>query len=117
MRRIAEGFRYARSRAPSCSEPTASTSWPCSSACQMRSFPAFAQQFGGAGVLGLLYAAPRLPARSCATRRAAGRSSVHRHGLGVIVAACVWGVGILLSASRTTSRMALARSRSRARPT
>src|SRR5579864_4992071 len=57
-------------------------------------FPAIAQLFGGARVLGLLYAAPAagsflFSATSGWTRH------VHRHGMGVIVAATVWGVAIV----------------------
>ena len=94
LRRIAEGFRYARSRpeligtygvdivAMFFGMPTAL-------------YPAFARNFGGPSVLGLLYTAPSVGslvanATSGWTRR------VRRHGMAVIVAAGAWGVGILL---------------------
>ncbi|HEY8286338.1 MAG TPA: MFS transporter, partial [Chloroflexota bacterium] len=56
-------------------------------------FPALAPHFGGAGVLGLLYAAP------AAGSLVAGATSgwcghVHRHGRAIIVAAMVWGAAI-----------------------
>ena len=58
-------------------------------------FPALAQTFGGAGVLGLLYAAP--PVGSLvATATSGWTRKVHRHGRAVILAAGVWGVGIIL---------------------
>jgi len=56
-------------------------------------FPALATKFGGAGVLGLLYAAPSVGSL-VATLTSGWTRRVHRHGLGVIVAATAWGVGI-----------------------
>ena len=106
LRRIAEGFRYARSRpeligtygvdivAMFFGMPTAL-------------YPAFARNFGGPSVLGLLYAAPSIGslvanATSGWTRR------VHRHGVAVIVAAGAWGVGILLLGLAPNLELALA---------
>ncbi len=106
LSRIAEGFRYARSRpeligtygvdivAMFFGMPTAL-------------YPAFAKNFGGPSVLGLLYTAPSLGslvanATSGWTRR------VHRHGMAVIVAAGAWGVGILLLGLAPNLELALA---------
>ena len=59
----------------------------------MALFPAIAEEFGGAGVLGLLYAAPSAGAL-IATVTSGWVSRVHRHGLAVILAAATWGVAI-----------------------
>jgi MFS family permease len=56
-------------------------------------FPAFAEEFGGAGVLGLLYAAPAVGALlAAATSGWTGR--IHRHGLAVVFAAAGWGLAV-----------------------
>lgn len=59
----------------------------------MALFPAIAERLGGAGVLGLLYAAPSVGAL-LATATSGWVTRVHRHGLAVIVAAVVWGLGV-----------------------
>jgi len=56
-------------------------------------FPAFAEEFGGAGALGLLYAAPSVGSL-VATATSGWTGRVHRHGLAVIWAASAWGVAI-----------------------
>jgi MFS family permease len=94
LRRIAEGFDYARGR------PELLGTYGVDIVAMFFGmpnalFPAFAQEFGGAGVLGLLYAAPSLGSL-VATLTSGWTQRVHRHGLGVILAATVWGVGILL---------------------
>ena len=58
-------------------------------------YPAFAKNFGGPSVLGLLYAAPSVGSL-LATATSGWTRHVHRHGLGVILAAGVWGLGIVL---------------------
>ena len=59
-------------------------------------FPAFAQKLGGgAGILGLFYAAPFAGAL-LASLTSGWMMSVRRQGLGVAVAAGVWGVAIAL---------------------
>jgi MFS family permease len=60
----------------------------------MALFPAIAEGFGGAGVLGLLYTAPAVGSL-LATVASGWVSRVHRHGLAIIVAASVWGVAII----------------------
>jgi MFS family permease len=60
----------------------------------MALFPAVAEEFGGgAGILGLLYAAPEVGAL-LATVTSGWVARVHRHGAAIIIAAAVWGVGI-----------------------
>jgi MFS family permease len=59
----------------------------------MALFPAIAEGFGGAGVLGLLYAAPSVGAL-LATATSGWVPRVHRHGVAIAVAAAVWGGAI-----------------------
>jgi MFS family permease len=61
----------------------------------MALFPAIAADFGGAGVLGLLYTAPAVGSL-LATVASGWVSRVHRHGLAIILAATVWGLGIIV---------------------
>jgi MFS family permease len=57
-------------------------------------FPAMADRLGGPKVLGFLYAAPAVGSLLVSLFSGpAGR--VHRHGLAVSIAACVWGLGIV----------------------
>jgi len=56
-------------------------------------FPAFGNEFGGAGVLGLLYTAPALGA-ILATLTSGWTNRVRRHGLAVILSAAGWGVAV-----------------------
>jgi MFS family permease len=60
----------------------------------MALFPAIANGFGGAEVLGLLYAAPAVGSL-LATLASGWVSHVHRHGLAIIVAAATWGAAIV----------------------
>jgi MFS family permease len=57
-------------------------------------YPFLATQLGGPKVLGLLYAAPAVGSL-LATVGSGWTGRVHRHGLMVIVAAALWGVGII----------------------
>jgi MFS family permease len=61
----------------------------------MALFPAIAEGFGGAGVLGLLYTAPAVGSL-LATVTSGWVPRVHRHGLAIIVAASVWGLAIIV---------------------
>jgi MFS family permease len=61
----------------------------------MALFPAIAEEFGGAGVLGVLYTAPAVGSL-LATVTSGWVSRVHRHGLAIIIAASVWGAAIAL---------------------
>jgi MFS family permease len=57
-------------------------------------FPQIATRFGGAVVLGLLYAAPSLGGLVAATT-SGWASPVNRHGRAIAVAAAVWGAAIV----------------------
>jgi MFS family permease len=90
---VLEGIRYARSR-PELIGTYVVDIVAMLFGMPMALFPAIAQNLGGPSVLGLLYAAPAVgsfffAATSGWTRR------VHRHGMGVIVAATLWGVAII----------------------
>ncbi len=58
-------------------------------------FPALAEGYGGAKVLGLMYAAPAVGAAVAALTSGWTRR-VHRHGRAVAVAAAGWGVAIVV---------------------
>src|SRR2546427_264126 len=93
LRRVIEGLRYARSRQELIGTYVVDMV-AMFFGMPLALFPAIAQNLGGARVLGLLYAAPAVgsflfSATSGWTNR------VHRHGLGVIVAATIWGVAII----------------------
>src|SRR5204862_8271158 len=57
-------------------------------------FPALSDRLGGPRVLGLLYTAPAVGALA-ASVTSRWTTRVHRHGLGVLWAAAVWGIGIV----------------------
>jgi MFS family permease len=70
-------------------------------------FPAFAEKLGGGpGVLGLMYAAPFAGALG-ASITSGWMMHVRRQGLGVCVAAAVWGVAIALFGLATSVWLAL----------
>ena len=107
LRRIGEGLRYASGR------PELLGTYFVDMAAMFFGmpealFPAFARELGGgAGVLGLLYAAPAAGAFiASATSGWVGR--VHRHGLAVIVAASVWGIAVVGFGLATSLVLALA---------
>ena len=94
LRRIVEGFRFARSR------PELVGTYSVDIAAMflgmpLALFPAFADEFGGPEVLGLLYAAPAAGAL-VASATSGWASHVHRHGAAVVLAASVWGLGVLV---------------------
>src|SRR6202140_2725071 len=60
----------------------------------MALLPAIAPALGGPSVLGFLYSAPSVGAFVFAATSGWPRR-IHRHGMGVIVAATVWGVAII----------------------
>jgi MFS family permease len=60
----------------------------------MALFPAIAEEFGGAGVLGLLYAAPAVGSL-LASVTGGWVGGVHRHGLAIVFAAIAWGLAII----------------------
>lgn len=93
FRRVLEGLRYARSR-----QELLGTYFVDMIAMffgmPMALFPAIAQGLGGPKVLGLLYAAPAIG--SFAFSATSGWTNrVHRHGMGVAVAAVIWGLAII----------------------
>jgi hypothetical protein len=94
LRRIAEALRYARSRQELLGSYLVDMN-AMFFGMPIALFPALAAtRFGGPGVLGLLYAAPAAGAfvisgTSGWTRR------VRRHGLSILLAACVWGGAIV----------------------
>ena len=93
FRRVLEGLRYARSR-----QELLGTYFIDMIAMffgmPMALFPAIAPGLGGPKVLGLLYAAPAIG--SFAFSATSGWTNrIHRHGMGVAVAAVVWGLAII----------------------
>ncbi|GIE98295.1 MFS transporter [Paractinoplanes rishiriensis] len=64
-------------------------------------YPFLATQLGGPKILGLLYAAPAVGSL-LATVGSAWTGRVHRHGLMVLLAAALWGVGIVGAGLSTT---------------
>jgi MFS family permease len=93
LARIREGLRYARSR-PELMGTYIVDIVAMFFGMPMALFPAAATHLGGAGVLGLLYAAPAVGSL-LATLTSGWVAHVHRHGAGVCIAAAVWGVGII----------------------
>ncbi|MGI8825974.1 MAG: MFS transporter [Chloroflexota bacterium] len=94
IRRVVEGLRYARGR------PELMGTYLVDMVAMFFGmpealFPAIATHFGGAGVLGFLYAAPAVGS-FVATGTSGWTKHVHRHGLAVIYAAFAWGVAITL---------------------
>jgi MFS family permease len=93
LRRVAEGIRYARSR-PELIGTYVVDIVAMLFGMPMALFPAIAQTLGGPSVLGLLYAAPSVGALAFAATSGWTRR-IHRHGMGVIIAATLWGVAII----------------------
>src|SRR4051812_13384157 len=93
LRSIAEGFRYARSR-----QELLGTYLVDMNAMffgmPMALFPAIGAGFGGAGAVGLLYAAPAVGSLAAPGTRRWGRRRA-RHGRAVAVAAAAWGAAIV----------------------
>jgi MFS family permease len=92
LRRIAEGLRYARSR-PELVGTYGIDIVAMFFGMPQALFPAFANEFGGASVLGLMYAAPSVGSL-LATATSGWTGRVHRHGLAVVVAATAWGAAV-----------------------
>jgi MFS family permease len=93
LRRVIEGIRYARSR-PELIGTYAVDIIAMFFGMPMALFPAIAQGLGGPGVLGMLYAAPAVGS-FLFSATSGWTSRVHRHGMGVIVAAIIWGLSII----------------------
>jgi MFS family permease len=93
LRRVAEGFRYARGR-PELVGTYVVDIVAMLFGMPMALFPAIAQNLGGPTVLGLLYAAPAVGSFVFAAT-SGWTARFQRHGLGVIVSATLWGVAII----------------------
>ncbi len=93
VRRVLEGIRYARSR-PELIGTYVVDIVAMTFGMPMALFPAIAQGLGGPSVLGLLYAAPAVGSFVFFATSGWARH-VHRHGMGVIVAATLWGLAII----------------------
>jgi MFS family permease len=92
LRSVADGLRYAWSR-PELLGTYVIDIVAMVFGMPMALFPAIAVGFGGAGALGLLYAAPS--AGALLVSAASGWTArVHRHGLAIALAAGVWGLAI-----------------------
>jgi MFS family permease len=93
LRRVVDGVKYARSR-PELIGTYVVDTVAMTFGMPLALFPAIAQGLGGPGVLGLLYAA--VPAGSFLFFATSGWARhVHRHGMGLIVAATLWGFAII----------------------
>ena len=93
LRRVLEGLRYASSRQELIGTYVVDMV-AMFFGMPMALFPAIAQSLGGPTVLGLLYAAPA--AGSFVFSATSGWTSrIHRHGMGVVVAAVIWGLAII----------------------
>lgn len=93
LRRVVEGLRYARSRPELIGTYTVDII-AMFFGMPMALFPAIAQGLGGPGVLGMLYTAPAVGS-FLFSATSGWTSRVHRHGMGLIVAATVWGLSII----------------------
>jgi MFS family permease len=93
LRRVIEGFRYARSR-PELIGTYVVDIVAMTFGMPMALFPAIAQGLGGPSVLGLLYAAPAVGSFLFFATSGWARH-FHRHGLGVIMGATLWGLAII----------------------
>ena len=93
FRRVVEGIKYARSR-PELIGTYVVDTIAMTFGMPLALFPAIAQGLGGPSVLGLLYAA--VPAGSFLFFATSGWARhIHRHGMGLIVAATMWGFAII----------------------
>jgi MFS family permease len=103
---VFEGFRYARSRQELMGTYIVDFV-AMVFGMPLALFPAISDRLGGPSVLGLLYAAPAVGALAAGvTGRWVAR--VPRHGLGVMVAAAIWGVAIVFFGFCSTLWPALA---------
>jgi len=90
---LREGFRYARSRQELIGTYVVDFV-AMVFGMPLALFPALSDVLGGPRVLGLLYTAPAVGAL-VASLTGRWTARVHRHGLGVMLAATVWGIGIV----------------------
>jgi MFS family permease len=73
----------------------------------MALFPAFSHEFGGAGVLGLMYAAPSVGSM-LATLTSGWTGHVQRHGAAICFAAAGWGLAVAAAGLAPNLALALA---------
>src|SRR6266542_3856184 len=93
LRGVADGLRYARSRAELLGSYVVDIV-AMVFGMPIALFPAIAARSGGAGTLGLLYAAPAAGALLVST--ASGwMGRVHRHGAAILLAAAAWGAAVV----------------------
>ena len=93
LRRVFEGVRYARSR-PELIGTYVVDIIAMFFGMPNALFPAIAQGLGGPSVLGLMYSAPAAGALLFSAT-SGWTSRITRHGMGVIVAATIWGLAII----------------------
>ena len=93
LRRVLDGLRYARSRQELIGTYVVDMV-AMFFGMPMALFPAIAQSLGGPKVLGLLYAAPAVGSL-VASSTSGWTNRVHRHGIGVVLSATVWGLAII----------------------
>ncbi|MDQ1532717.1 MAG: hypothetical protein QOF28_478 [Actinomycetota bacterium] len=93
LRRIIEGFRYARSRQELIGTYLVDINAMFFGMPEAL-FPALAVKFGGAGALGWIYAAPAFGSL-VATAASGWTGRVHRYGWAVLCAATAWGLAII----------------------
>jgi MFS family permease len=106
IKRVMEGLRYARSRQELIGTYLVDTI-AMFFGMPIALFPAIATGFGGAKVLGLLYAA--IAFGSFLFSATSGWTSrVHRHGMAVVVAAVLWGLAIIAFGFATNLVVAVA---------
>ena len=115
VKRILEGFRYARSRPELVGTYLVDINAMFFGMPEAL-FPALAVKFGGASALGWIYAAPAVGSL-IATGSSGWTRRVHRHGRAVLWAATAWGWRSSRSVSRTTCGSRSRSSRSPAVPT
>ena len=115
VRSVLEGWRYARGRQDLLGTYLVDMV-AMFFAMPMALFPAIAERFGGASVLGLLYAAPAVGSM-VATATSGWANHVHRHGVAITVSATLWAPPSWASACRPLSPSRSASSWPRARPT
>jgi MFS family permease len=94
LARLREGFRYARSRQELIGTYVVDFV-ALVFGMPLALFPAISDRLGGPRVLGFLYTAPAVGGL-IATLTGRWTARVHRHGLGVMLAATVWGIGIVV---------------------
>ncbi|HEY7213294.1 MAG TPA: MFS transporter [Thermoanaerobaculia bacterium] len=93
LRRVLDGFRYARSRQELIGTYVVDFA-AMVFGMPLALFPALSQKLGGPNALGLLYAAPAIGALA-ASLTSRWTKRVHRHGLAVMLAATSWGFAIV----------------------